>query len=245
MQIWPAIDLRGGRCVRLRQGDYAQETVFSDDPVAMARTFYSQGARHLHLVDLDGAKQGAPVHLKEVARIVKEVPIEVELGGGIRTEETIHQLLEIGVSRLVLGTSAVKREDWFREMALRHPERLVLGLDARDGYVALDGWLETSRQKASDVAARLNGLPLAAVIFTDIATDGMLAGPNLSTFAEMRAAVGGVLIASGGVTTEQDIADLAGLGADGCIIGRALYEETLTLPKALAAARDRGGVSPP
>lgn len=245
MQIWPAIDLRGGRCVRLRQGDYAQETIFSDDPVAMAQSFFDQGARHLHVVDLDGAKRGEPAHLEVIARIVAEVPLEVELGGGIRNEQTIQQLLECGVLRLVLGTSAIKREEWFHEMAIRYPGRLVLGLDAREGFVALDGWLETSRQKASDVAERFNLLPLAAVVFTDIATDGMLAGPNLSTFAEMRAAVRGALIASGGVTTQKDIADLARLGADGCIIGRALYEETLTLPRALAAAKDCGGVSPP
>jgi phosphoribosylformimino-5-aminoimidazole carboxamide ribotide isomerase len=237
MQIWPAIDLRGGKCVRLRQGDYAQETVFGDDPAAMARLFVEQGAEYLHLVDLDGAKSGKPENLPAVRAILAAVKIPCELGGGVRDEATIAALLDAGLSRVVVGTRALREPDWFREMARKYPNRLAIGIDARDGRVATHGWLETSDTLAVDLARQFEGEPIAALIYTDIATDGMLAGPNVPAMREMREAVTLPVIASGGVTTGEDVANLAAAGVAGCIVGRALYEGTLTLADALQAAR--------
>lgn len=238
MQIWPAIDLLGGRCVRLQQGDYQRDTVYSDDPACVARQFQDDGARHLHIVDLDGAKAGRPANLEAARAILSVVELECELGGGVRDEATIESLLELGLSRLVVGTSALKRPDWFREMCRRFPDRLVLGIDAKEGLVATDGWLETSSVAAPELAAQFADAPLAAIVYTDIATDGMLQGPNVSAMRDMQAAVDVPVVASGGVTTVADVEALATAGLAGAIIGRALYEGTITLPGALAAAGD-------
>jgi len=236
MQIWPAIDLLGGKCVRLEQGDYRRETVFSDDPVSVARQFQREGARHLHLVDLDGARAGRPMNLDAVRAILAAVNLECELGGGIREESTIDSLLAAGLSRLVLGTSALKKPAWFREMCRKHPGRLALGVDARNGLVATDGWLETSSIRAVELVQQFADEPLAAIIYTDIAADGMLQGPNVAAMREMQEAVGHPVIASGGVTRAKDIAELAAACLAGAIVGRALYAGTLTLADALAAA---------
>lgn len=239
MQIWPAIDLRDGKCVRLRQGDYRQETVYSDDPVAVARRFQAEGASHLHIVDLDGARDGAPTNVETVRQIVEAVDMECELGGGIRERATIETLLNAtGLDRLVLGTSALKEGDWFRKMCEQFPRQLVLGIDARDGMVATDGWLETSEMPALELANQFRGLPLAAIAYTDISADGMLAGPNLAAMAHMRTHIELPVIASGGVTTVENVRLLAEAGMAGAIIGRALYEGTITLPEALSAADD-------
>lgn len=236
MEIWPAIDLRGGKCVRLQQGDYNRETVFGDDAVSIARRWAEQGARHLHLVDLDGARDGQPRNLSVVAAILKTVNLRCELGGGIRNEQTIRQLLDLGLCRLVIGTLAIREPDWFRDVCRQFPHRLVLGIDARDGKVATHGWLETSNMAATELARQFSKEPIAAIIYTDIATDGMLAGPNLAAMAQMQSAVDLPVVASGGVTTADDVARLAAIPMAGCIIGRALYENTITLPDALAAA---------
>ncbi len=236
MQVWPAIDLRGGKCVRLRQGDYQQETVFSENPAVVARQFADQGARHLHIVDLEGAREGLPVNLPSVQEILEAVDIECELGGGIRDEQSIRELLDFGLDRLVIGTSALTDPDWFRQACRQFPGKLVLGIDARDGLAATDGWLQTSKVTALDLARQFASEPLAAIIYTDIAMDGMMAGPNVTAMAEMQAAVELPIIASGGVTTAADVARLAAAGLAGCIIGRALYEGTLTLAEALDAA---------
>lgn len=236
MEVWPAIDLRGGNCVRLRQGDYEQETVFGDDPVAVARGFREAGARHLHLVDLDGAREGASVNLPAVQDILADAPLETELGGGVRDEQAIQELLGFGLSRLVIGTSAIKRPDWFRDIVRRFPGKLVLGIDAREGLVATDGWLETSSMQAIDFAQQFNGEPLAAIVYTDIATDGMMSGPNVSAMAKMQSAVDLPVVASGGVTTIEDVRSLRDAGLAGCIIGRALYEQTIDLAEAVRIA---------
>jgi phosphoribosylformimino-5-aminoimidazole carboxamide ribotide isomerase len=244
MQIWPAIDLLGGKCVRLEQGDYARETVFSDDPAAVARQFERDGARHLHLVDLDGARAGRPVNLDAVRAILAAVDMECELGGGVRDESTIESLLVLGLSRLVVGTSALKQPDWFRAMCAKYPGRLALGVDARNGLVATEGWLETSTTAAVELAEQFAGAPLAAIIYTDIATDGMLAGPNVAAMRDMQAATTTPVIASGGVTTAADVADLAEAGLAGAIVGRALYAGMITLRDALKAA-ERGPARAP
>jgi phosphoribosylformimino-5-aminoimidazole carboxamide ribotide isomerase len=236
MQIWPAIDLRGGKCVRLRQGDYQQETVFAEDPAAVARQFAGHGAKHLHVVDLEGAREGLPVNLPAVQNILAAIDIECELGGGIRDEQSILELLGFGLGRLVIGTSAITDPDWFRHVCRQFPGRLVLGIDARDGMAATDGWLATSEVTALDLARSFDDEPLAAVIYTDIATDGMMRGPNVEAMAQMQAAVNLPVVASGGVTTVADVERLAAAGLAGCIIGRALYEGTLTLADALRAA---------
>ncbi len=237
MEIWPAIDLRGGKCVRLQQGDYQRETVFGDDPAAMARHWVARGAQHLHLVDLDGARDGRVTNLAGVRAIVESVGVDCELGGGIRDEAAIRQLLDLGLDRLVIGTLAMEQPEWFRRMCRKYPGRLALGIDAREGRVAVRGWKETSGVAAAELARQFAGVPLAAVIYTDIAADGMLTGPNYAGLADMLATVDAPLVASGGVARKEDVARLAAVPVAGCIIGRALYEGTLSLPDALAAAR--------
>jgi len=236
MEIWPAIDLRGGNCVRLLQGDYSRETVFGRDPAAMARRWVAEGARCLHLVDLDGARDGRSVNREAIEAIVAAVDIPCELGGGIRDEETIGQMLDLGLTRLVIGTQALKDPAWFREMCHRFPGRLAVGIDARDGHVATDGWLATSEVSATELAREISREPIAAIIYTDIARDGMMAGPNFAAMDEMNRAVKVPVVASGGVTAADDVRRLAELGLTGCIIGRTLYEGNLTLAAALAAA---------
>ena len=241
MQIWPAIDLRGGRCVRLQQGDYDRETIFGEDPAAMARHWVESGAKYLHLVDLDGARDGAddngrPANWESIAAIVRAVDIPCELGGGIRSEAGIAALLDLGLSRLVIGTLAIKQPDWFRQMCRQFPDKLVLGIDARDGRVATDGWLETSDLMATDLAKQFCHEPIAAIVYTDITTDGMLSGPNVEAMTEMRDAVDLPVIASGGVSCAEDVARLAAIPMAGCIVGRAIYEGKLTIAGATAAA---------
>ncbi|MCC9605284.1 1-(5-phosphoribosyl)-5-[(5-phosphoribosylamino)methylideneamino]imidazole-4-carboxamide isomerase [Blastopirellula sp. JC732] len=237
MQIWPAIDLRGGKCVRLQQGDYNRETVFGDDPADMAKRWVEQGAECLHLVDLDGAKDGQVSNRNAIAAILAAVNIPCELGGGIRDEETIKTLLDLGMARLVIGSKAVREPDWFEEMCMRYPGKLALGIDARDGLAATDGWLETSNVSAITLAQKYEHLPIAAVIYTDIATDGMMSGPNVPAMAEMKASIRFPVVASGGVTTVEDVAQLAAAGLDGAIVGRTLYEGKMTVSAAVEAAR--------
>ena len=238
MEIWPAIDIRGGKCVRLRQGDYAQETVFGDSPKEMALYWTEQDARRLHLVDLDGARDGKPTNFEAVREIVESVDIPCELGGGIRDEDTICQYLDIGLERLVIGTYALKRPEWFQEMCLHYPGKLVLGIDSRNGMVATEGWREMSETPAVQLAAQFAESQIAAVIFTDIATDGMMQGPNIPATLAMKEAIHAPVVCSGGVTTLQDVQNLYDAGIDACIIGRALYEGTIKLPEANAIAFD-------
>jgi len=239
MQIWPAIDLRGGKCVRLMQGDYHRETVFGDDPAEMARHWVAEGARCLHLVDLDGARDGTAANRDAIRAILAAVSVPCELGGGVRDEDAIRTGLDAGLERLVIGTKALKEPDWFREMCRRYPQRLVLGIDARDGRVATDGWLAVSHMAATELARQYAREPLAAIIYTDIAKDGMMAGPNLLAMQEMNEAVDLPVIASGGVTGREDVRQLARIEMAGCIIGRSLYEGKLTIAEALRAASER------
>lgn len=244
MDILPAIDLRDNKCVRLRQGDYNQETIFSDDPVAMAEQWQSQGAHILHLVDLDGAKAGQPVNHKVVGQIVETLNIPCQLGGGIRNEDSIRLLLEeIGVSRVIVGTAALKDPDWFREMAAKYPGQLCLGLDAKDSMVATEGWLDVSETSAIDLAKKYVDLDLPAVIYTNIANDGMMQGVDEQTIADMiqLAELGLKVIASGGVTTLDDIRRLKTVHSDhpnltGVITGRAIYEEAFLVSEAVEIA---------
>jgi len=240
MLILPAIDLRGGRCVRLEQGDYARETVFDEDPVGVALRFQEAGARWLHMVDLDGAREGSPQNLDAVARVVRAVRMQVELGGGIRTTETVGRVLETGLARVIVGTRAVREPKWLAEVARAYPGRVALGLDARGGDVAVEGWREGTGRNVADVLADADGLPLAAMVYTDIARDGMMAGPAVEATADLARRTPLPVIASGGVTTAEDVVRLAATGViHGAIIGRALYEGTLTVADAIAAAGDQ------
>jgi phosphoribosylformimino-5-aminoimidazole carboxamide ribotide isomerase len=233
MQVIPAIDVRAGRCVRLRQGDFGQETVFGDDPTAMAERWESEGAGRIHLVDLDGAKAGRPVNVDAVRQVVSRVGIPCQLGGGIRDEATIAAWLEEGLDRVVVGTQALRDPDWFGRMARAYPNRLLLGLDARDGQVASQGWLEVSGVAALALAQEFDPLPLAGIIYTDIARDGTLEGPNLGAIAALAQAVRTPVIASGGVGSLEDLERLAALPIVACIVGRALYEGRFSLAEAL------------
>jgi phosphoribosylformimino-5-aminoimidazole carboxamide ribotide isomerase len=239
MQIWPAIDIRGGMCVRLEQGDYARETVFGEDPARMAQTWVEQGAACLHLVDLDGARAGNVQNWASVEAIVRAVAVPCELGGGVRDQATIARLLDLGLSRVVLGTAALREPAWVRQMCDKFPGRLVLGIDARGGRVATEGWRETSETTAVELASAFAGEPLAAIIYTDIETDGMLAGPNFAHIEEIAHAVELPVVASGGITTLDDVGRLAEMPLAGCIIGRALYEGSLKLADALALVCQR------
>ncbi|MFQ5732487.1 MAG: 1-(5-phosphoribosyl)-5-[(5-phosphoribosylamino)methylideneamino]imidazole-4-carboxamide isomerase [Planctomycetaceae bacterium] len=242
MQIIPAIDLRGGLCVRLQQGDYERETVFSEDPVQMALQWAEQGATRLHLVDLDGAKAGRPMNCDVVRRIVEAVAVPCQLGGGVRDDDTVRLLLdETGLDRVIIGTQALRKTDWFRKTAGRYPGRIALGLDARNSQVATDGWRDVSQTRAVDLARQFADIRIAAVIYTNIADDGMLQGIDPRTLDDLAALaeLGLPVIASGGVTTLDDVQRLLDLQNAqptliGAIVGRALYEGTLNLSDALS-----------
>lgn len=238
MIIYPAIDLRGGQCVRLRQGDYQQETVFGADPAAMARRWVEEGAEVLHVVDLDGAKEGRPINEASVRAIAQASGVPCQLGGGIRTEADLHQVLGWGVERVVIGTKALQDPAWLETISRKYPGKIVLGIDAKNGMVATHGWLDVSHTSALDLAKSLAHLPLAGLVYTDISRDGMLQGVNAPAMAEMCRASSLPVIASGGVTTLDDIRALAVLPLAGCIVGRALYEGRVDLKEMLAVCRE-------
>lgn len=240
-EILPAIDLRDGKCVRLLQGDYARQIDYADDPVRVAKQFESAGARWLHMVDLDGARDGKPANLQMIRRITQTTKMKVEVGGGIREDAVIEVLFQAGVERVVIGTKALEAWDWFRQLVHR-PEyagKIALGLDARAGDLAVKGWTEQTGRRALDVARETAGWPLGAIIYTDIARDGMLQGPNLEAMEEMARASRTPVIASGGVTTLDDVKALLALPMAGIIIGRSLYEGTLDLNAAVLLAKEK------
>ena len=240
--ILPAVDLKGGQCVRLRQGRADDATVYGNDPAAQARAWAAQGATWLHVVDLDGAFAGHPVHLDVVGQMAAAAGIPVECGGGLRTDADIDALLARDVRRAILGTRALERVDELAALAKKYGDRLAVGIDARDGFVQVKGWTETSRTTAVDLARRAAAAGVQTIIYTDTATDGMLRGPNFSGNAEVCDAVGlgcGI-IASGGITTADDVVRLRRLGKAnlaGAIVGKALYEGRTTMAELLAAAR--------
>lgn len=239
MQVIPAIDLRGGRCVRLKQGDYGRETVYDDDPAAVAERWERDGAERIHLVDLDGARDGRPVNVEAVRAVLDRVCVPCQLGGGIRDRSTLETWLEAGIDRVIVGTQALKDPTWFRRIVVDHPGRVVLGLDAKDGRVATDGWLDVSSVDATELARSFDDLPLAGVVYTDVARDGMLEGPNLAATEALARALKAPVIASGGVAEVGDLVRLAALPVAGCIVGRALYDGRFNLVEALRAVADR------
>jgi len=239
MEVIPSIDLKGGRCVRLYQGDYAKETVFSDDPLGTAQRWESLGASRLHVVDLDGAAGGAPRHLSLIAQIAATLRIPVQVGGGIRRMETIEQYVKAGVKRVVLGTAAVENPELVREACQVFGEAIVLGVDARDGFVAVHGWKDKTTVLATDMIRRMEALGAGRFIYTDVARDGTLTEPNFQAIAELMTKAKSPIIASGGVTSIDHLVRLSQLGIEGAIVGRALYSGDILLDKALAVLKER------
>ena len=235
MQILPAIDLRGGKCVNLVQGIASQETVFSDAPIEIALQWQAEGAEYLHLVDLDGAFQGESANLHIVNEIVSALDIPVQLGGGIRSMERLEVVLTLGVDRAILGTVALKQPSLVKQACAEYGARVAVGIDAKDGMVATEGWLEVSQKSAVEFAVEM--AEVQTLIYTDIKSDGMLKGPNVDATADIINAVRADVIASGGVTSLADISALKDIGASGAIIGRALYTGNLALSDAIVAAR--------
>jgi phosphoribosylformimino-5-aminoimidazole carboxamide ribotide isomerase len=233
MEIIPAVDLRGGKCVRLYQGDYDRETVYSDDPVAMALRWQSEGAGRLHLVDLDGAAEGEPRNLDAIERVVAAVQIPVQVGGGIRSIQTIEQLAGVGVQRTILGTAAIEDPDLVGLACRRFGDQIVVGVDARDGKVATRGWLEQSSANAGELAAAMEARGVARFIYTDIGRDGTLTGPNLEAVADFVRSVHVPVIAAGGIGSVEDLVRLAEAGVEGAIVGRAIYTGDVSLRDAL------------
>jgi phosphoribosylformimino-5-aminoimidazole carboxamide ribotide isomerase len=237
MVVIPAIDVKDGRCVRLRQGDMASETVYSDDLVSMARRWEEAGARIIHLVDLNGAVEGEPKNFAHIEGVRRAVRSEVQVGGGIRTLSTVRRYFEAGVSRVVLGTAALTDRKFFDDACREFPRRILLGLDARDGRVAVKGWTSVSETTATDLLKELSGYPVGAVIYTDIARDGMLGGPNLIALKEIAACSPFPVIASGGISRIEDLQAVQSLGPQvaGAIVGKALYDGKLDFRAAVDA----------
>ena len=229
MQIFPAIDLRGGQVVRLCQGDYDRETVYGTDPCAQAREFISAGARYLHVVDLDGARNGTLANFDSIAAIAKQGGLTIEVGGGIRTEERVRRYLDLGVGRCILGTIAVKDFDFTARMAQTSGDQIAVGVDARDGYVAVNGWKELSREKGVDFCRRLRDAGVRTVIYTDISRDGAGRGTNLELYEELVQIEGLDVTASGGVGTLEELRRLEEMGIRAAILGKALYDGRLDL----------------
>jgi phosphoribosylformimino-5-aminoimidazole carboxamide ribotide isomerase len=237
MLIIPAIDLRGGKCVRLIQGDYHRQINYQENPVIQAEDFIRQGAQWLHIVDLDGAKIGRPVNTPTIKTIAASGKLKIEVGGGLRTENDISTLLNIGVERVIIGTQAVNDFEWFSDMTTQFPSRIALGLDAKGSHVVTGGWFDEHPKSLLELATEASSLPISAIIYTDVTKDGMLAGPNLERTKILIDSVTVPVIASGGVTTIEDIKNLAAIGAAGAIVGRALYENKITLTDAIKAAK--------
>ena len=237
MEVIPAIDLRMGLCVRLFQGDYQQETVFSDEPVSVAQAWQEQGAPRLHLVDLDGAAGGVPVNLEVVTSIIHNLTIPVQIGGGIRDLSTAESLLSAGADRVVIGTAAVENPSLVEDLCQKHgSQRVVIAVDAKDGLVAIKGWLEPTEVKAQDLVEQMALLGVRRILYTDISRDGTLTEPNFEANADLVRTTGMAVLASGGIATLDHVRRLVDTGAEGAILGRALYTEAFSLREAIAVA---------
>ncbi|WMI81877.1 1-(5-phosphoribosyl)-5-[(5-phosphoribosylamino)methylideneamino]imidazole-4-carboxamide isomerase [Anaerotignum sp. MB30-C6] len=233
MKLFPAIDIIEGCAVRLVKGDYAQKTVYSTNPVAVAKSFAEAGATYLHLVDLEGAKDGSTPNLKIIGEIIKESGLLVEVGGGIRSEKTIQKYLDSGVFRVILGTAAVNNPEFLKEMVLKYGERIAVGVDFKDGKVAVKGWTELSEESCFEFCEKLEKIGVKTIICTDISKDGLLAGTNLALYKEMSGKFNMDIVASGGVTTLEDVARLQKMGLYGAILGKALYTGNIDLKQAI------------
>lgn len=239
MDVIPTIDIKGGQCVRLYQGDFEQSTVYDDDPVAVARRWVEQGASSLHVVDLDGARIGRPVHADIISAIVRAAGVPVLIGGGLRDEAAVAGALALGATRVILGTAAVSDLPMVARLAQRHGDALVVAVDARDGMVATSGWTDTSPVRAAELVDRVAELGVRRVIFADIRRDGTLSEPNYAATAEVIRAGGPAIIAAGGVGSVEHLRRLAAIGCEGAVVGRALYTGALSLREAISAMEQR------
>ncbi len=237
MLVIPAVDIKAGKCVRLRQGRADAVTVFDDDPVAAAKRWEAEGAEYLHVVDLDGAFEGKPANLAIVKQIIKAVKVKVEVGGGIRTDADVEELLGAGADRVIIGTKAAESFDWVKALIAKHPRRVAIGVDVKDGFVAVRGWVETSALSPFDLLDIFGDCPVAAYIYTDVLRDGIRTGPNLDATRDFASEASAPVIASGGVSSLDDLRALAKAGIHGAICGRALYDGAFTLAEAIAAAK--------
>ena len=235
VEIIPVVDLRGGRCVRLAQGDFDRETVFSDDPVSTAQRWVEQGAQRIHVVDLEGARDGHPVNDEAVRSIIDAVSVPVQVAGGIRDMDAIDRWLAAGADRVVLGTAAVRDPEFAADAAKRHGDRIVVSIDARDGVVATDGWRQASEEQAEELLRRLSALGVGRFVYTDIGRDGTLQSPNFEAVETLVAATSAPLIAAGGVAEVGHLVRLGQLGVEGAIVGMALFDGRVQLAEALAA----------
>ncbi len=239
MQLFPAIDLRNGQVVRLTQGDYDRMTVYGTDPCAQARTFLDAGAKYLHVVDLDGAKDGTLSNYDTIAALARQGGLYIEVGGGIRTEERIEKYLSVGVSRCILGSVAVTDFDFTSRMLHKYGKKIAVGVDAKDGYVAIHGWKEISAEKGVDFCKRLAAEGCTAIIYTDIACDGAMQGTNLALYRQLAAEVPGVdFTASGGISSEQELVELQRMGTAAAILGKSLYTGALDLAHCVALVQN-------
>jgi phosphoribosylformimino-5-aminoimidazole carboxamide ribotide isomerase len=238
MDVIPAIDILDGRCVRLYQGDYQKSEVFGEDPVEVAQRWYDQGAKYLHVVDLDGAKEGKPKNLKVIEAIARSIPMRVQMGGGLRDRESIVSVLKSGVSRVILGTAAVESSQLVADICAEFPEQIMIGIDARNGKVATRGWLTNSDVTAVDLAKRMTSVGIAGIIYTDIHRDGTMQGPNIEALRQLAENVDVPVIASGGVSSITDLLNLLSLesvGVKGAIVGKAIYTGDIQLREAIRA----------
>ena len=236
-EVIPAIDIRGGKCVRLYQGDFAQESVFSDEPVEVARRWESSGAPRVHVVDLDGAASGRPVNIPVIREIAASVSVPVQIGGGLRTMDAVYRYLSLGVQRVVLGTAAAEEPSLIQQACDRFPESIVVGIDARDGLVATHGWKQAQQITALDMVATVESLGVPRIVYTDIARDGAMQGPNFHSIGQLLAKSKAKVIAAGGVSSVEHLTRLASMGLEGAIVGRALYTGDVELAEAIAATR--------
>lgn len=234
MRLFPAIDIRGAKVVRLTQGDYGRMTVYGSDPCAQARQFIADGAKNLHVVDLDGAKDGELSNYAAIAALAKQGGLYIEVGGGIRTERRIEEYLGLGVSRCILGSAAVTDFDFTARMLKKYGDKIAVGVDARDGFVAINGWKETSSERGPDFCRRLAGAGCRAIIYTDIACDGAMQGTNLELYRQLAASLPGVAItASGGISSESELLELDKMGIAAAILGKSLYTGALSLKRCI------------
>ena len=236
MFLYPAIDLVGGKAVRLYKGDYAQMTVYSDDPVSVAQDFQAAGAKHIHLVDLEGAKSGIPENLQTIQKIIAETDLFVEVGGGVRTMETVDTYLSSGVNRVILGTAAVTDREFLEAALVKYGEQIAVGVDLKDGFVAIKGWTETSTLTADRFFMQIQNLGVKTIICTDISQDGAMKGTNRALYQELSAKYSIDLIASGGLSSIEDVKALAAMGLHGAIIGKAYYIGAIDLKEAVEVA---------
>jgi phosphoribosylformimino-5-aminoimidazole carboxamide ribotide isomerase len=243
MQVIPAVDIKSGKCVRLYQGDYKQETVFSEDPVAMASKWQAQGARRLHIVDLDGAASGEPKNIDIIEAIVKQTGLPVQLGGGIRDEATVAKLLDIGIQRVILGTTAIEQPGLVQKLCQKYNQAIIAGIDARYGFVATRGWKKNTKVTALDLAQQMATIGVLRILYTDIKRDGTLTEPNYLAIAELIDKVKLPVIAAGGISAISHLKKLEEIGVEGAIVGKALYTGNINLKEALAIEEENKGAN--